>query len=76
MISKTVSDPAFSTSDSKKPWFGYLLETNSDQWEGALSIPLSMDTSIDFSVNWTDISAPERGNYQNTIFAITLIHSL
>ncbi|MFT6094878.1 MAG: hypothetical protein ACJA2Q_002785 [Pseudohongiellaceae bacterium] len=70
------SDPAFSTSNSAMPWFGYLLETNSDQWEGALSIPLSMDTSIDFSVNWTDISAPERGNYQNTIFAITFIHSL
>ncbi|MFT4888513.1 MAG: hypothetical protein ACI8V0_002748 [Pseudohongiellaceae bacterium] len=70
------SDPAFSTSGSETSWFGYLLETNSDQWEGALSIPLSMDTSIDFSVNWTDISAPESGNYQNTIFAITFIHSL
>jgi hypothetical protein len=70
------SDPAFSTSDSKKPWFGYLLETNSDQWEGVVSIPLSIDTAIDFSVNWTDISAPERGNYQNTIFAITFTHSL
>jgi hypothetical protein len=70
------SDPAFPLGDFATPWFGYLLETNSDQWEGALSIPLSMDASIDFSVNWTDIRAPNRRDYQNTIYAITLTFSL
>lgn len=70
------SDPAFPSDGSTRPWFGYLLETNSDQWEGALSIPLSIDTSIDFSVNWTDIRAPNSRDYQNTTYAITFIHSL
>ena len=70
------SDPAFAPEDFAKPWFGYLLETNSDQWEGALSIPLSMDTSIDFSINWTDIRASNSRDYENTIYAITLTFSL
>lgn len=70
------SDPAFSDEDFARPWFGYLLETNSDQWEGALSIPVSQDTSIDFSVNWTDIRAPNSRDYQNTTYAITFNLSL
>lgn len=70
------SDPAFPTAGSETPWFGYLLETNSDQWEGSLSIPLSQDTSIDFMLNWTDIKAPISRDYQNTTYAITFVHSL
>lgn len=69
-------DPAFTSEDFASPWFGYLLETNSDQWEGSLSIPISTDTSIDFSVNWTDIKAPNSRDYQNTTYAITLTLSL
>lgn len=70
------SDPAFSIPGARVSWFAYLLETNSDQWEGALSVPLFRDTSVDFSVNWTDISGPNNRNYQNTTYAVTFTHAL
>lgn len=69
------SDPGFAQ-ENGLPWFGYLLETNSDQWDGGLSVPISQDSSIDFTVSWTDIKAPDSRDYDNTIYAITFIHAL
>lgn len=68
------SDPAFSE-ERGLPWFSYLLETNSHQWDGGLSIPVSQDSSIDFTLNWTDIKAPDNRDYDNTIYAITFVHA-
>lgn len=69
------SDPAFSER-SGPAWFSYLLETNSHQWDAGLSIPVSQDSSFDFTINWTDITAPANRDYDNTIYAITFVHAL
>ncbi|MFK7862687.1 MAG: hypothetical protein AB8B95_00525 [Pseudohongiellaceae bacterium] len=69
------SDPAFGE-ESRLPWFGYLLETNSDQWDGRLSVPIFQDSSIDFTLSWTDIKGPDGRDYDNTIYAVTFIHAL
>lgn len=69
------SDPAFELNGGATQWFAYQLETNADQYSTAISIPILQDTSIDITASWNDISAPSGLDYDNTIFAIALIHN-
>ncbi|MFT4861641.1 MAG: hypothetical protein ACI95C_000851 [Pseudohongiellaceae bacterium] len=68
------SDPGFHD-DELLNWFAYQLETNTDQYSTAISIPVLQDTSIDIGASWNDITAPLGLDYDNSIFTISLIHN-
>lgn len=60
------SDPALAN------WFAYRLESNSHQFNTALSIPLGPDMALDLSADLINISAPADKAYQNRLFTISM----
>ncbi len=68
------SDPGFHD-DELLNWFAYQLETNTDQYSTAISIPVLQDTSIDIGASWNDITAPLGLDYDNSIITISLTHN-
>jgi hypothetical protein len=69
------TDPAFNSEMAARPWFAYQLETNASQYSAALSIPILQDTSLDVTASWIEISAPSGRDYDNTVYAVSLIHN-
>jgi hypothetical protein len=64
------SDPAF-----KKGWVAYQLEADTNEWTLGLSVPVGIDSSINFGYSFFDISAVSGNSYLNRMFSVSYMHN-
>lgn len=64
------SDPAF-----KAGWVAYQLEADTNEWSLGLSVPSGLDSSINISYSFYDISAVSGNSYKNRILSVSYVHN-
>lgn len=64
------SDPGFDSG-----WFAYLLDADTNEWSGGLSIPIDNDSSVNLRSTWHDSKSSLEGSYKNNIFSVGYVRN-
>lgn len=64
------SDPGFDSG-----WFAYLLDADTNEWSGGLSIPIGVDSSVNIRSTWHDSKSSLDGSYKNNIFTVGYVRN-